>query len=112
MVAADTDRTLLVVEKARGHLMHHEVLEWVQRWVPAGPTSVLDVGGRDINGQPHYLFEHSTFEIVDLVEAPALLGLATSWTTATNNHSMWACTLRLQNIRLTGRFTSNTSEIF
>ena len=52
--------------------MHHAVLEWVQRWVPAGPCSVLDTGGRDINGQPHYLFEHSTFEIVDLVEAPGV----------------------------------------
>ena len=52
--------------------MHQAVLEWVHRWVPAAPCSVLDVGGRDINGQPHYLFEHSTFEIVDLVDAPGV----------------------------------------
>lgn len=50
--------------------MHRAVLEWVQRWVPSGPCTVLDVGGRDINGNPEYLFEHSTFEVVDLVPAP------------------------------------------
>lgn len=50
--------------------MHHAVLEWVQRWVPSGPCTVLDVGGRDINGNPEYLFEHSTFEVVDLVPSP------------------------------------------
>ena len=52
--------------------MHHEVLEWVQRWVPAGPAKILDCGGRDVNGQPHYLFQNSTFEIVDLIAAPGV----------------------------------------
>ena len=52
--------------------MHHEVLEWVQRWVPSGPCNVLDVGGRDINGSPSYLFPSSTLEIIDLVDAPGV----------------------------------------
>ena len=52
--------------------MHHAVLEWVQRWVPVGPAKILDCGGRDVNGQPHYLFQNSTFEIVDLVDAPGV----------------------------------------
>ena len=52
--------------------MHHEVLEWVQRWVPAGPSKVLDCGGRDINGSPSYLFENATLEVVDLVEGPGV----------------------------------------
>lgn len=51
--------------------MHRDVLEWVQRWVPSGPQNVLDCGGRDINGHPGFLFDaSSSFEIVDLVEAP------------------------------------------
>jgi hypothetical protein len=70
VVAADTGRTLLLVAETRGDLMHHAVLEWVQRWVPSGSCSVLDCGGRDINGNPEYLFEHATFEVVDLVPAP------------------------------------------
>ena len=51
--------------------MHGAVLEWVQRWAPAGPKNVLDVGGRDINGTGQFLFDSgSTFEVIDLVEAP------------------------------------------
>ena len=51
--------------------MHRDVLEWVQRWATSGPKNVLDVGGRDINGHGRYLFDStSTFEIIDLVEAP------------------------------------------
>jgi hypothetical protein len=52
--------------------MHHAVLEWVQRWVPSGPCTVLDCGGRDINGSPSYLFENATLEVVDLVDAPGV----------------------------------------
>ena len=70
MATIDLDCTLLLVAETRGDLMHHAVLEWVQRWVPATPCSVLDCGGRDINGNPEYLFEHATFEVVDLVPAP------------------------------------------
>jgi hypothetical protein len=72
VVAADTGRTLLLVAETRGDLMHHAVLEWVQRWVPSGPCSVLDCGGRDINGSPSYLFENATLEVVDLVQGPGV----------------------------------------
>jgi hypothetical protein len=72
MVAADLDCTLLLVAETRGDLMHHAVLEWVQRWVPAAPCSVLDCGGRDINGSPSYLFENATLEVVDLVQGPGV----------------------------------------
>lgn len=46
-------------------------MDWVSRWVPDRPVSVLDAGGRDINGSPAGLFvEGSTFDVVDLHPAP------------------------------------------
>lgn len=54
--------------------MHPAVLDWVRRWVPAcDPMSVLDVGGRDINGNPWgHLHRDCHIEVVDLVEAPSV----------------------------------------
>jgi hypothetical protein len=51
--------------------MHAAVLDWVARWAPASPCSVLDIGGRDVNGHPVPLFhDDTTWEVVDLVEGP------------------------------------------
>lgn len=51
--------------------MHAAVLDWVGRHAPAGPVSVLDIGGRDINGHPGHLFHPGcAWEVVDLVDGP------------------------------------------
>ena len=53
--------------------MHAAAMEWVQRSAPtiADPLTVLDVGGRDINGNPAHLFHpHSYWEVVDLIDGP------------------------------------------
>lgn len=51
--------------------MHPEAFDWVQRHVPDHPVSVLDVGGRDINGSPLDLFDHyCTPEVIDLHPGP------------------------------------------
>lgn len=53
--------------------MHAAVHEWVERFLPSGPVSVLDVGGRDVNGTVRPLF-HSGCRwcAVDLVEHPSV----------------------------------------
>ena len=52
--------------------VHAEALEWVGRWAHGvSPLLVLDVGGRDINGNPDHLFhEDSTWHVVDLHAGP------------------------------------------
>ena len=51
--------------------MHQAALDWVARWAPSGPRSVLDVGGRDVNGSPAHLFHpQSRWEVVDLHQGP------------------------------------------
>ena len=52
--------------------MHPEAIEWVERWASdVDSLIVLDVGGRDINGNPGHLFHPgTTWEVVDLHEGP------------------------------------------
>src|SRR6266508_301412 len=48
-----------------GTPMHPEVLEWVGRWATDEPTSVLDIGGRDVNGTPRPLFPAASYTVLD-----------------------------------------------
>jgi len=54
--------------------MHHAAMEWVERYANAeAPQRVLDVGGRDVNGNPRHLFHpDSTWECVDLHDGPGV----------------------------------------
>lgn len=36
--------------------MHDEAMQWIARHATSGPCSVLDIGGRDLNGSPRALF--------------------------------------------------------
>ena len=36
--------------------MHQGVTDWVSRWLPAEVRTVVDVGGRNINGTAHQAF--------------------------------------------------------
>lgn len=48
--------------------MHPECYEWVRRWAPDDAGSVLDVGGRNVNGTPADLFpDGAVWEVVDLL---------------------------------------------
>lgn len=47
--------------------MHEAAREWVREWVPPFGASVLDVGGRDVNGGCRDLFNaDSVWTVVDL----------------------------------------------
>ena len=64
--------------------MHAEAMSWVAAHVPEGKRRVLDIGGRDINGNPQALFDHgTTFEVVDPVDGPAVtwVGVVADYTT-------------------------------
>ena len=40
--------------------MHDEAMEWIARHATSEPVSVLDIGGRDVNGSPRHLFPAAT----------------------------------------------------
>lgn len=40
--------------------MHNEALEWIARYATSDPVTVLDIGGRDVNGSPRHLFPGAT----------------------------------------------------
>lgn len=47
--------------------MHDQALEWIAKHAPAGPVTVLDLGGRDINGSPRDLFPAATvYTVLDV----------------------------------------------
>lgn len=49
--------------------MHPAVRKWVQQWAPTEPVTVIDVGGRDVNGTVRDLFHPDcTWTVVDPVE--------------------------------------------
>ena len=51
--------------------MHPAVAEWVAAHAPDGPVTVLDIGGRDINGTVRHLFHpDSVWTVIDLRPGP------------------------------------------
>lgn len=64
--------------------MHPEAMAFVartvQRFMPP-PATVLDAGGRDINGSPRLLFPGSTYLVIDLEDGPGVdvVGDARHW---------------------------------
>jgi hypothetical protein len=53
--------------------MHPEAFAWVQRYATAEPVTVLDIGGRNINGSVRDLFPNATvYTAVDIAEGPGV----------------------------------------
>lgn len=53
--------------------MHAEAYDWVAAHAPVGYRTILDVGGRDINGNPRDRFDPScVWEVVDLHDGPGV----------------------------------------
>lgn len=52
--------------------MHAAALEWVAEHAPAHPVTVIDIGGRDVNGTVRHLFNATGFTSVDLFPGPAV----------------------------------------
>jgi len=47
--------------------VHTQALEWVEQYSTDGPVSVLDIGGRNINGTPRPLFPNATrYTVLDI----------------------------------------------
>ena len=45
--------------------MHPEALEWVGRYATDAPLTLLDIGGRHINGTPRNLFPNADYTVLD-----------------------------------------------
>ena len=62
--------------------MHPEALAWVAEYAPAtgDPASVLDIGGRDINGSPRPLFPAtSRYVTLDALPGADITADASTW---------------------------------
>lgn len=63
--------------------MHREAYVWIARHASTGPVSVLDLGGRDINGSPRDLFPRANpYRILDITPGPGvdIVTDASTWT--------------------------------
>lgn len=48
--------------------MHSEAFQWVERYATSEPVTVLDIGGRDINGSVRSLFPGATtYTVIDML---------------------------------------------
>lgn len=62
--------------------MHPEAFAWVSRWATDEPITVLDIGGRDINGTSRDLFPAADYTALDIMAGPAvdIVADAATWT--------------------------------
>lgn len=62
--------------------MHPEVIEWVQRYATVEPVTVLDIGGRDLNGSTKPLFPLADYTVLDIRDDPEvdIVADAATWT--------------------------------
>jgi Methyltransferase domain len=53
--------------------VHPEAYEWVAKHATSDPVTVLDLGGRNINGSPRDLFPNATvYTVLDVVPGPGV----------------------------------------
>lgn len=53
--------------------MHTNALEWIRCHVTDEPVTVLDIGGRNINGSPRPLFPYATtYTVLDIADGPGV----------------------------------------
>jgi hypothetical protein len=53
--------------------MHDAAYEWIRRYATTKPVTVLDLGGRVINGSPRYLWPNATvYRTVDIAPGPGV----------------------------------------
>jgi SAM-dependent methyltransferase len=52
--------------------MHEQAMAWIARYATTEPVSVLDLGGRDINGSPEPLFPAAKWTTLDLRSGPGV----------------------------------------
>lgn len=53
--------------------MHSEALEWIAKYATTEPVTVLDIGGRDLNGSPRHLFPAATrYTVLDALGDPGV----------------------------------------
>lgn len=62
--------------------MHPEVIEYVQRYATDDAVTVLDIGGRDLNGSTRSLFPLADYTVLDIREDPEvdIVADAATWT--------------------------------
>lgn len=52
--------------------MHIEALTWGMQHATADHVSVLDIGGRDVNGSPRALFPNAAWTCLDILPGPGV----------------------------------------
>jgi SAM-dependent methyltransferase len=46
--------------------MHDQAMAWIAKHATAEPVTVLDIGGRDVNGSPQQLFPAARYTVLDI----------------------------------------------
>jgi SAM-dependent methyltransferase len=74
--------------------MHREALEWVHENAPLDARTVLDIGGRDVNGSPRGLFSGpEVYRVLDIEPGPGVhvVADAATWTPDRRYDVVLAC---------------------
>lgn len=71
--------------------MHQQVLDWIGQFRSLDDVSVLDIGGRDLNGSPRMMFPNANpYHVLDLHPGPNvdIVADAASWRPALAPHHL------------------------
>jgi SAM-dependent methyltransferase len=62
--------------------MHLEAMQWVTQYSSGQPITVLDIGGRFINGSPRGLYPFAEYTVLDVLDGPNvdIVADAAAWT--------------------------------
>lgn len=62
--------------------MHDQAMQWIARYATEAEVTVLDLGGRDVNGNPRHLFPNAAqYTVVDILpgEGVDIVADAATW---------------------------------
>lgn len=72
--------------------MHEQALEWIAKHATTDPVSVLDIGGRDLNGSPRRLFPAATrYTVLDALPGDDvdIVTDAATWVLSPESRESW-----------------------
>ena len=83
--------------------MHDQALQWIAKHAAAEPVTVLDIGGRDVNGSPRHLFPAATWTVLDAVPGEQVTDVdiiadATEWNPDARQWDVIICAETLEHI--------------
>lgn len=75
-------------------MMHKQAMDWIAQHASDEEVDILDLGGRNVNGSPAYLWPHAiSYTVLDIVDGPEvdIVADAGTWEPPENSWDVVLC---------------------